>query len=312
VRLNQPDIVIRPAAPHDATAIAAIHCSNITRWFRWDAAHTPHPARYADLTPYERWQHGGPWLDAGTCQHHIERLINGGGMGLVAESKGRLIAAAELHPSHEPRPYGRNLNLSTLYVHRNHQGHGVGSALLRHAIELAIGYDTFTVAHAEAPEFYKRHGLKLAERWVQYKLPTAKSRAAYETELLPDTSYELVSGWGLPIGRYQNARHEWERTRPNTSPTFDQWRGLRLERHWLNGRNYRVAVILEESPNERSLAEVFVFTQKALTPQLVSAVRGYAHVLGFEYMHCLVRSDVQLIGGIKTGVGQKLFMKQLT
>jgi GNAT superfamily N-acetyltransferase len=311
VRLNQPDILIRPATPQDAASIAAIHCSNITRWFRWDAAHMPHPARYADLTSYERWQHGGPWMDAGTCLHHVEQLINGGGIGLVVESKGRLIATAELHPSHEPKPYGRNLNLSTLYVHRNHQGQGVGTALLQHAIELANEYDTFTVAHAEAPEFYKRHGLKLAERWVQYKLPTTKSRVAYETEPLPDTPYDLISGWALPVGRYQNARHEWERTRPHTSPTFDEWRGLRLERHWLTGRNFRAAVILEESPNERGLAEVFVFTQKALTPQLVSAVRGHVHNLGFEQLHCLVRSEVLLGGGVKTGVTQKLFMKRM-
>lgn len=311
--IKKPEYILRPATPNDAPGITAIHCSNIIRWLRWEADGTSHPARYADLTPYERWQHGGPWLDESTCRAYLERLIAGGGFPLVAEAGGRLLATAELHLATEPPPYGRNLNLSTLYVHRNHQGQRLGSALLGYSIEFARSKecDTFLVANAEAPEFYKRHGLKQVERWVQYRLPTAKSRAAYSLEPLPDSSHELVQGYALSIGRYQNAHHDWERTRPNATPNFPQWHGLKLERHWLTLGKQRVAVIFEESPHRRGTAEVFLFTQSPLTSKLVAALRGLGGQLGFAQLQCFVQSNVQLTGGVKTGVEQKLFLKRL-
>ncbi len=311
--IKKPEILIRPATARDAPGITAIHCSNVARWLRWEADGISHPARYADLTPYERWQHGGAWLDEATCRFHLQRLIEGGGFPLVAEAGGRLLAAAELHLASEPPPYGRNLNLSTLYVHRNHQGQGLGSALLAHAIELARSKecDTFLVANAEAPEFYKRHDLKQVERWVQYRLPTAKSRTAYDLEPLPDAPYALVQGYALPIGRYQNAHYDWERTRPNATPNFPEWRDLKLERYWLNLGKQRVAVIFEESPHQRGTAEVFLFTQSLLASKLVAAIRGLGNQLGFSHLQCFVRSDVQLTGGMKTNVEQRLFLRRL-
>jgi ribosomal protein S18 acetylase RimI-like enzyme len=313
VRANNPDINIRTARPQDAPAIAAIHVSNVTRWLRWDAANAPHPARYADLTAYERWQHGGAWMDTGTCRQHLERLLNGGGTPLVAEVNGHAVATAELHPANEPSPYGRNLNLSTLYVHRNHQRQGLGSALLQRSMALAgeQQFETFTVANAEAPDFYKRQGLKQAERWVQYRVAASKSRVSFNVEPLPDAPYAFVSGLGLPVGRYQNAHHDWERTRPNAAPSFDEWHGLRLERHWLTGRAFKAAVVLEELPEVRGVANVFVFTKQAITPQLLSAIRGHAFTWGFSALLCFVRSTLAIEGGVKTGVAQKLFMKRL-
>lgn len=319
VPIKKPEYILRPATPNDVPGITAIHCSNIARWLRWEADGTSHPARYADLTPYERWQHGGPWLDEGTCRTHLERLIAGGGFPLVADVGGRLLATAELHLATEPPPYGRNLNLSTLYVHRNHQGQGLGSALLDYSIELARsnGCHTFLVANAEAPDFYKQHGLKQAERWVQYRLSISKrpelveGRAPYNLEPLPDASYELVQGYALPIGRYQNACHDWDRTRPNATPNFPQWRGLKLERYWLTLGKQRVAVIFEESPHQRGTAEVFLFTQIPFTSKLIAAIRGLGGQLGFTHLQFFVRSDVQPMGGVKTGVEQKLFLKRL-
>ncbi len=308
-----PQPLIRPATLADAPAISAVHCSNIAGWQTWLADGSTHPARYADLTPYQRWLHGGPWLDAGTCADHLERLLQNGGLALVADLNGRVLAEAEMSIADEPLPYGRNMNLAVMYVHRNHQRQGLGSALLQQALALAEaeGCDTFTVAHTEAPGFYARHGLRLAERWAQFRVPAQASKIRYVTEPLPDESYELVQGWALTIGRHQNARHEWERTRSNAAPDFEEWRQLRLERYWITAGHDRAALILEELPDSPNAVNTFLFTQTEYSPNLFTAARDLAARIGFSHLHCLVRSDFKLPDAAATGYTQQLFVKAI-
>ncbi|HLF03052.1 MAG TPA: GNAT family N-acetyltransferase [Anaerolineales bacterium] len=322
-----PIALVRPATLADAPAISAVHCSNIAGWKIWEGDNA-RPARYADLTPYQRWLNGGPWLDAAACQYHLKRLLNSGGWPLVAELNDRVVAAAELHLAVEPPPYSRNLNLSTLYVHRNHHGQGLGSALLQHALALAESHqcDTFTVAHAEAPGFYKRQGLKLAERWTRFQIPLGRGRAPkYSIAPLEDAPYDRVSGWAMPIGRYQNAHSDWERTRPGAVPDYEEWRHLRLERCWITVGRQRAALIFEESPQRPDAANTFLFIQpsilseaprqpggvEGLTPGLFSAVRHCAAQSGFTHLHCFARSDSKLPGAVATDYRQQLFMKRL-
>ena len=317
-------IHIRPATLADAPAISAVHCSNVTAWKTWEADGSSRPARYADLTPYQRWLNGGPWLDANSCGFHLNRLLNGGGFALVAELNGRVVATAELSLAHEPPLYSRNLNLSALYVHRNHQRQGIGSSLMQYALTLAEKHhcETFTVAHAEAPNFYKRHGLKLAERSTRFEIPVGtirKSAPTYTVAPLEDGPYDLVRGWALSIGRYQNAQHDWERTRPNAVPDFEEWQHLRLERHWITvGRHRqsrhagRAALIFEESPHRLDAANTFLFNPTPdLSPELFSSVRDLASRSGFTRLHCFVRSDVKLPGAVATDYQQQLFMLRL-
>jgi GNAT superfamily N-acetyltransferase len=303
------DIHVRSATLDDAPAISAVHCSNITQWRRWDADGDPRPARYADLTAYQRWINGGPWLDPDTCAYHLARRFQGGGIVLVAELKGRVLAEAELFVADEPPPYGRNLNL------RNHHGQGLGSALMKHTLALARSEqcDTYTVAHAEAPDFYRRHGLRRAERWVRYIVSTHTSArpAHYLTRPLPDAPYECVRGWAMPIGRYQNAHHEWERARPGAVPDFDEWRHLRLERCWISAGRARAAIIFEERPHSPGVANTFLFTPSRLTPALFSAARDLAARLGFTHLHCFARADAALPGAKPTGYVHQLFMMRL-
>lgn len=303
-------IRIRPTTLADANDICAIHVSNIDRWETGSGA----SARYADLNPYQRWLHGGPWLDPGTCAHYLERFLSGGGLAFVAEVDGRVLAECELSPADEPPPYGRNLNLNTLYVHRNHQGQGLGSALMQHALNLAtqLQCDTFQVANAEASEFYQRHGLKQTERWVRMKIPVgAANSSTPATQPLPDGTYEQVRGQALLIGRYQNAHHDWERTRPNAVPDFEEWRQLKLERHILTVNGHRAQVIYEEDPDHPATANLFLFDEAGFNPEVFSAVRRLGSQFGFTHLHCLIRSDFKLPNATPTDYEQHLFMKHL-
>lgn len=306
-------IITRPATVTDAPAISAVHCSTVTRWYAPDANGVERPARYGDLTPAQRWLNGGPWMDAETCAHHLRRLIAGGGHALVAELNGRIVAEAELHTADEPPPFGRNLNLSALYTHRNHQGQNLGSLLMQRALELADeqNCETFTVACAEAPDFYAKHGLRQAATYTRFQLSAQAANVTYTVEPLPDAPYDLVRGWSLPIGRYQNAHHDWERTRPNATPDFPEWRGLRLERYWLTVGDERAALILEESPRFPGLADTFLFTLSSVTPHLLAAVRDRATRSGFTHLHCFAPSDFKHPDATALDYSHQLFMKRL-
>ena len=313
-RMSTTQFLIRPATVDDAPAISAVHCTNVTGWRMWDVNNDDvRPARYTDLTPYQRWLNGGPWMDAAACTHHITRLLDSGSIAIVAELNGRVLAEAELHIADEPPPYGRNMNLAVIYVHRNHQGQGIGSALMRHALALAEseGCDTFTVAHAEAPSFYTRYGLRKESTWIRFRLPIGRCKIKYSAEPLPDGSYDIVRGWAMPIGRYQNAHHDWERTRPGAVPDLDEWRGLRLERHWITVGRHRAALILEESPSAPGVADTFVFTPTGFAADILPVIRDFASLFGFTGLRCFARSDSRLPDAVAADYTHKLFLKRL-
>ncbi len=306
-------IIIRQATVTDAPAISAVHCSTVARWYALDANGVERPARYNDLTPAQRWLNGGPWMDAETCAYHLRRLIAGGGQALAAELNGRVVAEAELFTADEPEPYSRNLNLSVLYIHRNHQGQNLGSLLMQRAFELADeqNCETFTVACAEAPDFYAKHGLRHAATYTRFQLSAQTAKIDYLVEPLPDAPYDLVRGWGLPIGRYQNAGHDWERTRPHAAPDFPEWRGLRLERYWLAVGDERSALIFEESPRFPGVADTFLFTPSPLTPDTLAAIRDRAARSGFTHLHCFAPADFKHPDAMPLDYVHRLFMKRL-
>ena len=313
MRDTRPGILIRPATSADAAVISAVHCSDITLWKTWDIDGTERPARYGDLNSYQRWLNGGPWMDVDLCADHLRRLGQCG-VSLVAELDGRVLAEAELHTADEPPPFGRNVNLSVLYVHRNHRRQGLGSALLQHALALAASKhcDNFIVAHAEATDFYAKHGLRAAARWARFRISAQTGKAQYTTEPLPDAPYELVRGFSLAIGRYQNVRHDWERTRPGATPDFAEWRHLKVERYWITTGRHRAALILEESPRAPRTAETFLFTQTGPAPELIAAIRDLAARSGFDHLYFFAPADFKHKDAAPTDYSQTPYVKKVS
>jgi GNAT superfamily N-acetyltransferase len=294
-------VTVRPATAADVPAIVAIHCADIVTWRRWDADGNTVLADYADLRPYERWLNGGPWMDPTTYAPYLARWAATGGLAVVAESDGQVLAAAEAIASDEPAPYGRNLNISVLYALRGHTGQGLGTALMR-ALEQAaraLQCDTLQVGHAEAPGFYARHGLRHAATWRRVRLTAKASNTQYGAEPGPPDDYAAVAGWAMPVGRYQSARQEWERMQPGAEPDFPEWRELRRERWQLEVRRAPAVLVLDETPRERGTADVHLWAPPAqsLSRQLLAAVRDRAARSGFSELKLFVKeSSMPLLG----------------
>lgn len=148
---------VREAGPQDVKGIVSVHVSNTSAWFNSKG----NPARrfHESLSPYERWLSGGPWMDEGLCRQHLENLLSSGGTALVAEVGSRILGEIAAIPSLERE--GRALHISLLYVHKDHQGKGLGRALLEVVLERAQarGCDLITVwPEDDARGFYEKLG----------------------------------------------------------------------------------------------------------------------------------------------------------
>jgi|GEM_PF-2342760 len=157
------EIQVREARKEDFMDIVEIHCSDVEKWYRY-IGNKKVEAHYEELTPFEKWLHGGPWMDPETIKLHFEILKESGGKAFVAVIEDKVVGEAEIVFSKEPEPYGKYCYLEVLVVHKNYRRCGIGTKLVRYCLEYAkkLGYKLFDVIPED--ERAKRLYLKLGFR----------------------------------------------------------------------------------------------------------------------------------------------------
>jgi len=136
------DVTVRAATKEDIPAVVALHTSQNEfggRWFENPFAGGKE-AKYEDLTPAQRWLHGGPGMDPELLALHVDRIYDAHGAVLAAERGGGVVGAAELWPGEEPLPFGKYLSVVDLTTKRG-GARDVEPALLQAAIREARGRD---------------------------------------------------------------------------------------------------------------------------------------------------------------------------
>lgn len=110
------DVAVRPLAEADLPAVLEIHKARNDyggKWFTNPFAGGKE-ARWEDLSPAQRWLHGGPWMDPQLLALHARRYAEAEGAVLVAERGPRVVGEAELWPAEEPLPQGAYLCIEAL------------------------------------------------------------------------------------------------------------------------------------------------------------------------------------------------------
>ena len=99
---------VRAATAQDASGIVAIHKAT-NRYGDWYRNPFQRLGRvpYEDLTPFERWMHGGSWMDLSLFRRHFHEYQVRGFPAFVAEEAGRIVGACEVWVDEEPEPFGR-------------------------------------------------------------------------------------------------------------------------------------------------------------------------------------------------------------
>jgi len=129
------DVTVRPAAESDLKAILEIHKAQNDfggSWFTNPFAGGKE-ARWDDLTPAQRWLHGGPWMDPQLLALHLRRYAEAKGAVLVAERGGKVVGEVELWPAEEPLPVGAYLCIEILAT-----GPPADAAVERALVEAAV------------------------------------------------------------------------------------------------------------------------------------------------------------------------------
>jgi len=106
---------VRSATAQDAAGIVALHRSAnpFGDWFR-DPFQKLGRAPYEDLTPLERYFHGGFWMDLSLFRRHLHEYQTRGFPIFVAEDAGKIVGECEVWLDDEPAPFGRYAEVEML------------------------------------------------------------------------------------------------------------------------------------------------------------------------------------------------------
>ena len=98
---------VRAATAQDAAGIVALHKATnpYGDWYRQPFQRLGR-VPYEDLTPFERWMHGGSWMDLSLFRRHLHEYQSRGFPVFVAEDSGKIVGECEVWLDEEPEPFG--------------------------------------------------------------------------------------------------------------------------------------------------------------------------------------------------------------
>lgn len=290
------DIQVRQATLDDTAAISALFRAAITVWQRLDAQGRVQTVPYEGLTIYERWLHGGPWMSIETAAIQLNQLLGGAGIALVAETGEQPVGFVEAYHSVEPAPFGDHLHVAQLAVVPEFEGRGIEAALLTGLLERAKKLKVKTLALTRTGNLVNiplppDATLQPLARLLRVSMSARTGQIFYRATDHPNPAAAQIHGWHMAVGRQTNARQEWETLWPPTWDGIKEIRELRTHRLHFAAAGQEAYVAFRRQMYDPRSADIFCWSPKPLTPQLVAAIRDHAHREGYRTLSLLVTED---------------------
>jgi len=302
---------VRQALLADVAGITEIYCSHIDAWQNQFGAPTP----YEQLTLYERWRYGGANYSIETCAIWLGHLMQRAeGISLVVEHNEQLVGQAEVFIGEEA-VFGHHINIATLKVHHEAVEADVTAALLAYIEQMAtvLGCSLITVAYPHDTTLYEAHGYTPHMARHLVSVSAAEGRVFYKARDLTKPDPEQIKNWYMSVGRFQNARQEWEHMEWfiwNSVPKLveSNWHGLHIDI-----TSQPSIVHLHQQDAAPTVATARIWSQHEISSHIISAVRDRAFRLGYERVVMLVSEalNAQLVEAEPMGAVQWLYSKQL-
>jgi len=203
----------------DLANLVSLNCSGISAWRHYDREARPGaPARWSELSRWERWQHGGPWFDPKLLAFHLQVVKEAGGIVLVAREGETLVGELELVFGFDD-PEGSRAHLAWMTVDPARRRQGVGSLLLKHGRRVARSRGCHRITtypdDQGAQGFYETQGFRTATRIAEFTKQLAKSSkraSSGSLQAIPlnwDSRPRPPGGFRLVIGDNQSSRYTW-------------------------------------------------------------------------------------------------------
>lgn len=291
-------MLIRQALLDDTAAISALFRNRIERWQRMDSQGRVEDLSYTDLSLYERWLHGGAWMSIETGALWLSHLLKGGGFPFVSYQGNELVAYAEVYQGNEPEPFGKHWHIGQLASVNAEARDETMQWLLEQAAKIkrltasCLSYDE------ESANFYKRYGLRVINQVQRVNLRAISgSTGFYKASERLDIPREKIDTWHMPLGRTENARQHWEHLWVDLWQALPQIAERRTQRLVFNVAGLESLVCVQQALYNSRSAEVYCWTPKALTNQLLSAIREWGYSVGYRTLSMVAdEKTIKMLG----------------
>jgi len=232
---------VRPATVGDVAAIVRVYRSDLPdgTWWRFGAGRRT-PAHVEDLTPFEQWLNGGPWMNPDYLAAHLGRLLREGHLAFVAEdltpgldrgSGWAVRGEIEVFLYREAGPSGGDpgslaAHIGVLQVERGFFRRGIGRALVQRALREAArrGARKITVVSSrDNLAFYRKCGFSLLMPVVTVEGSLPRPNAPETPRLAPPPAgFFAEAVWPSVAGIHPGPGQTWflYRAHPYADPEF--------------------------------------------------------------------------------------------
>jgi GNAT superfamily N-acetyltransferase len=279
---------LRQATLDDTQAISTLFRSHISVWQRLTGQGHVEDVPYETLTIYERWLHGGPWMSPETGAIQLNHLLLGAGLPVVAEQDGRVVAYAEAYHGVEPAPFGEHLHLGQMIVHQQQATAGFDRALLEYLLEQTKVYKCQRLTancvanDADTSALYTQYGMQPVVRVMRLSLAAKTGQGFYRAVDNLNSDAQQIMGWHMPVGRLGSARQQWETLWPRLWNAIPPIRERRAHRLQFSAAGQEAYLSCQQQLYDARSADIYCWSPKPLTGQLLTAIRDWAHREGYR------------------------------
>lgn len=285
-----PQAPIRQAVLDDARTISALFCAEIERWQRINPKGQVEDLSYDALSIYDRWLHGGPWMSVETAAIWLSHLLRAQCIPWVLEEGGEIAAYAEIYPGQEPQPFGLHWHIGRFVLHPSHRNSPAFETLLQFILQqrpgpltIALsGYDSETVSR------YSQYGFGLLAQFTRYQIAAQTGQSFYKAVEHPNDDSAQIRGWNLLIGRQESARQHWESLWPSLWMAVPQIAQRKVHRLHFSASGHESFLCCQTQLYDPRSADIFCWSPKPLTAQLLIGIRDWAHRSGYRTLSMVV------------------------
>ena len=306
---------VRLATLQDTSAISRLFCVRVGRWQRLDAQGRGEDVSYDNLSLYERWSHGGPWLSIETAAIWLNQLLNGAAVPLVLDGSSGIMGYAELYLNDETEPLRVHGHIAE-WVIADEAPSDALDVFLEGMVERApqkrlsaacSPYDTTSV------DLYTACGFVPAVLLHPIRLAAASGQGFYKATDMEDISASRIQGWGMPIGRGTSPRHLWETLMPRLWRALPDVTAVPRHRLHINASGQEAFVCLQQRPYDARTVDVYCWTPKPLSQQLIHSIRDRAARQGYRSLSfTMTEKMATLVGGEEDTAGgqRQIFVRE--
>ena len=281
-------MLVRQATLEDTQKIVELFTARVTIWQRLNESRQVENLPYHDLTIYERWLHGGAWMSLETGAIWLSHVLSGNGLAYVVDDEDSIIAYAEAFTNRELTPMGTHLHLAEMQI-------AEGSAdkvhlLLADAIlgdargpgRLSVEYPAYD--QEQATYYRKYFGCAESLGLTRYALHAQTGQSFYKSQDFDKVDASMIDGWALAVGRVTSPRALWEQE------WIEHWSSIpriierKKHRQYVNASGHEALVCFHQQLYNDRNADVYCWSPRNLSTQLLVAIRDMGHRLGFRML----------------------------